>query len=126
MCKNIRICAKDRFCTKPSCQIPGGIFGPENEATLFDSINITDPVERMKASQKKKEQKSDYLFQAVSGLVGTLPVYSQVSFYYPHVVTTINLMLQHLLVLLFGTFRIIAANSQAQGTNMTAQALGVR
>merc|ERR1719264_860774 len=46
--------------------------------------------------------------KAVSGLVGTLPVYSQ-----------------HLLVLLFGTFRIIAANSQAQGTNMTAQALGV-
>jgi len=74
-------------------KIPGGIFGPENEATLFDSINITDPVERMKA---------------VSGLLGTLPIYSQ-----------------HLLVLLFGTFRIIAANSQAQGTNMTAQALGV-
>ena len=33
---------------------------------------------------------------------------------------------QHLLVLLFGTFRIIAANSKAQGTNMTSQALGVR
>ena len=32
-------------------QIPGGIFGPENEATLFDSINITDPVERMKVGQ---------------------------------------------------------------------------
>lgn len=74
-------------------KIPGGIFGPENEATLFDSINITDPVQRMKA---------------VSGLIGTLPSYSQ-----------------HLLVLLFGTFRIIAANSKAQGTNMTSQALGV-
>jgi len=74
-------------------KIPGGIFGPENEATLFDSINIKDPAERMKA---------------VSSLLTTLPSYSQ-----------------HLLVLLFGTFRIIAANSQANGTNMTAQALGV-
>ena len=61
---------------------------------MFDSINITDPAERMKA---------------VSSLLTTLPSYSQ-----------------HLLVLLFGTFRIIAANSQANGTNMTAQALGVR
>ena len=74
-------------------KIPGGIFGPENEATLFNSINMTDPVQRMKA---------------VSSLLASLPTYSQ-----------------HILVLLFGTFRIIAANSQAQGTNMTAQALGV-
>ena len=39
--------------------------------------------------------------------------------------STVN-VLQHLLVLLFGTFRIIAANSKAHGTNMTSQALGVR
>ena len=53
------------FVQKPFFQIPGGIFGPENEATLFDSINITDPVERMKVSKKdekkyKKEQKADF------------------------------------------------------------------
>lgn len=74
-------------------KIPGGIFGAESEAALFNSISISDSGERMKA---------------VSGLITSLPTYSQ-----------------HLLVLLFGTFRIIAANSQAQGTNMTAQALGV-
>ena len=38
-----------------SLQIPGGIFGPENEATLFDSINITDPVQRMKVSQQRPQ-----------------------------------------------------------------------
>lgn len=74
-------------------KIPGGIFGPDNEAALFNSINMSESCERMKA---------------VSRLITGLPIYSQ-----------------HLLVLLFGTFRIIAANSQAQGTNMTAQALGV-
>ena len=125
MCKNIRICAKDRFCTKPSCQIPGGIFGPENEATLFDSINITDPVERMKASQKKKSRNLIICFRLSAGSLGRCPSIHR-SLSNQHVVATINLMLQHLLVLLFGTFRIIAANSQAQGTNMTAQALGVR
>jgi hypothetical protein len=74
-------------------KIPGGIFGPENEAALFNSINMSESCERMKA---------------VSRLITALPIYSQ-----------------HVLVLLFGTFRIIAANSQTQGTNMTAQALGV-
>ena len=55
-------CEREKIEKKPSCQIPGGIFGPENEATLFDSINITDPVERMKASQiGNKEQKCDLL-----------------------------------------------------------------
>ena len=56
---------ENNFVQKPFFQIPGGIFGPENEATLFDSINITDPVERMKVSKKdekkyKKEQKADF------------------------------------------------------------------
>ena len=45
---------------------------------------------------------------SVNRLITSLPIYSQ-----------------HILVLLFGTFRIIAANSLAQGTNMTAEALGV-
>ena len=81
------------------------------------------------------------IIQAVSGLIGTLPTYSQVfslanvkhwHHYYQQrfgviisQFSTVN-VLQHLLVLLFGTFRIIAANSKAHGTNMTSQALGVR
>ena len=48
-------------------------------------------------------------FTPVVRLMTSLPVYSQ-----------------HLLVLLFGTFRVIAANSVVNETNMTAQALGVR
>jgi len=74
-------------------KIPGGIFGPENEAALFNMINIDDPQQQIKA---------------VNRLMTSLPVYSQ-----------------HLLVLLFGTFRVIATNSVVNETNMTAQALGV-
>ena len=47
--------------------------------------------------------------KAVYRLMKSLPLYSQ-----------------HLLVLLFGTFRVIATNSVVNETNMTAQALGVR
>ena len=75
-------------------KIPGGIFGPENEATIFNIIKMTDTGEQLKA---------------VHRLMTSLPTYSQ-----------------HLLVLLFGTFRVIAANSVVNETNMTAQALGVR
>ena len=75
-------------------KIPGGIFGPQNEATIFSIIKMTDTAEQLKA---------------VHRLMTSLPTYSQ-----------------HLLVLLFGTFRVIAANSVVNETNMTAQALGVR
>ena len=75
-------------------KIPGGIFGPQNEATIFSIIKMTDTGEQLKA---------------VHRLMTSLPTYSQ-----------------HLLVLLFGTFRVIAANSVVNETNMTAQALGVR
>ena len=75
-------------------KIPGGIFGPENEAAIFNIIKMEEGVEQMKA---------------VNRLMTSLPVYSQ-----------------HLLVLLFGTFRVIATNSVVNETNMTAQALGVR
>ena len=30
-------------------KIPGGIFGPENEAALFNMINIDDPQQQIKA-----------------------------------------------------------------------------
>ena len=69
-----------------SLQIPGGIFGPENEATLFDSINITDPVQRMKVSQQRPQnilsangrigwtQKDrKYNFRLLVGLLGHFP-----------------------------------------------------
>jgi len=74
-------------------KIPGGIFGPSNEAALFNMINMEDSQEQLKA---------------VNRLMTSLPVYSQ-----------------HLLVLLFGTFRVIATTSVVNETNMTAQALGV-
>lgn len=74
-------------------KIPGGIFGPDNEAELFHLINLPDKEEQMKA---------------VHRLMSSLPQYSQ-----------------HLLVLLFGTFRVIASNAELHENNMTAQALGV-
>ena len=40
--------------------------------------------------------------------------------------TSLPVYSQHLLVLLFGTFRVIATTSVVNETNMTAQALGVR
>ena len=67
-------------------QIPGGIFGPENEATLFDSINITDPVQRMKVSQQRPQNilptkgrigrtqiDRKYNFRLLVGLLGHFP-----------------------------------------------------
>lgn len=74
-------------------KIPGGIFGPDNEANLFRMVNIEDQDERR---------------DAVYRIVSHLPIYSQ-----------------HLLVLLFGTFRVIASNSAVARTGMTAEALGV-
>ena len=74
-------------------KIPGGIFGAENEAAIFNIIQMEEGPEKMKA---------------VHRLMTSLPTYSQ-----------------HLLVLLFGTFRVIASNSVVNETNMTAQALGV-
>ena len=69
-----------------SFQIPGGIFGPENEATLFDSINITDPVQRMKVSQQRPQNilptkgrigrtqiDRKYDFRLLVGLLGHFP-----------------------------------------------------
>ena len=75
-------------------KIPGGIFGADNEAAIFNIIKMEDKTDQMKA---------------VHRLMTSLPVYSQ-----------------HLLVLLFGTFRVIHTNSVVNETNMTAEALGVR
>ena len=75
-------------------KIPGGIFGADNEAAIFQIIKMEDKTDQMKAVQR---------------LMTSLPLYSQ-----------------HLLVLLFGTFRVIHTNSVVNETNMTAEALGVR
>ena len=75
-------------------KIPGGIFGPDNEAAIFNIIKMEDKTDQMKSIHK---------------LMTSLPLYSQ-----------------HLLVLLFGTFRVIHTNSVVNETNMTAEALGVR
>ncbi|CAH0560789.1 unnamed protein product [Brassicogethes aeneus] len=41
------------------------------------------------------------------------------------IITSLPVYTQRLLVLLFGTFRVIACNSEKQGTGMTSEALGV-
>jgi len=74
-------------------KLPGGIFGPENEADLFRVIKSDSEEEKL---------------ATVRRIFMSLPVYSQ-----------------HLLVLLFGTFRVIHSNSERAKTGMTAEALGV-
>ncbi|XP_043221923.1 uncharacterized protein LOC122381598 isoform X4 [Amphibalanus amphitrite] len=74
-------------------KIPDGIFGPENEQQLFQTIELDDP----------EQQRDD-----IHRLITSLPVYTQ-----------------HLLVLLFGTFRVIATNAERARTGMTSEALGV-
>ncbi|RZC42875.1 RhoGAP domain containing protein, partial [Asbolus verrucosus] len=41
------------------------------------------------------------------------------------IITSLPIYTQRLLVLLFGTFRVIACNSEKAGTGMTSEALGV-
>merc|ERR1719412_869303 len=61
-------------------KLPGGIFGPDNEAELFRVIKAGTEHEKLVTAQR---------------IFMSLPVYSQ-----------------HLLVLLFGTFRVIHSNSE--------------
>ncbi|XP_037032796.1 uncharacterized protein LOC119071844 isoform X3 [Bradysia coprophila] len=74
-------------------KIPGGIFGRDGEAELFDIIQIDDQLDQQ---------------ERIHRLIISLPVYTQ-----------------RLLVLLFGTFRVIASNSDRGQTGMTSEALGV-
>lgn len=74
-------------------KIPGGVFGREGEAELFQIVDIEDePVQQ----------------ERIHKLLMSLPGHTQ-----------------RLLVLLFGTFRVIASNSERAGTGMTSEALGV-
>lgn len=47
------------------------------------------------------------------------------TFFYFRIIESLPEYTQRLLVLLFGTFRVIASNSERAGTGMTSEALGV-
>ncbi|XP_052873248.1 uncharacterized protein LOC128278558 [Anopheles cruzii] len=74
-------------------KLPGGVFGREGEAELFQIVDLDDEIE-----QREK----------IHRLLMSLPGHTQ-----------------RLLVLLFGTFRVIASNSERADTGMTSEALGV-
>ncbi|XP_058065678.1 uncharacterized protein LOC131215305 [Anopheles bellator] len=74
-------------------KLPGGVFGREGEAELFQIVDLDDEIE-----QREK----------IHRLLMSLPGHTQ-----------------RLLVLLFGTFRVIATNSERADTGMTSEALGV-
>uniref|UniRef100_A0AAG5DLS0 Rho-GAP domain-containing protein n=1 Tax=Anopheles atroparvus TaxID=41427 RepID=A0AAG5DLS0_ANOAO len=74
-------------------KIPGGVFGRDGEAELFQIVDLVDEVQQQEKIHK---------------LLMSLPGHTQ-----------------RLLVLLFGTFRVIASNSERAATGMTSEALGV-
>lgn len=76
-------------------KLPGGILGADNEKRLFESMQQEDF-----GDDSKRE-----LFCRI---VSNLPIPSQ-----------------HLLVLLFGTFRVITDSAETFGTRMTPEAIGI-
>lgn len=76
-------------------KLPGGIFSMDNEAQLFKLIKSTD----LDLTQKQDR---------IAHLINSLPIVNQ-----------------HLLVLLFGTFNAISSSAQTLNTGMTSEALGV-
>jgi hypothetical protein len=74
-------------------KLPGGIFGHEIEARLFEIINWSS------LDEKRVE--------------------------FHRLITTLPIVNQQLLVLLFGTFRAIASSSEWAATGMNSEALGV-
>ncbi|XP_052888950.1 uncharacterized protein LOC128297363 isoform X1 [Anopheles moucheti] len=74
-------------------KIPGGVFGRDGEAELFQIVDLDDEVQQQ---------------EKIHRLLMSLPGHTQ-----------------RLLVLLFGTFRVIASNSERAETGMTSEALGV-
>ncbi|PIC47143.1 hypothetical protein B9Z55_006594 [Caenorhabditis nigoni] len=75
-------------------KLPGGIFGRDNEETLFNSAATGMDIEKQR--------------QLFYRIFGSLPVGSQ-----------------HLLVLLFGTFRVVADSSDGHGTAMNPNAIAI-
>lgn len=76
-------------------KLPGGIFSMELEAQLFKLIKSTE----LDLSEKQEH---------ISRLITSLPLVNQ-----------------HLLVLLFGTFNAISSCAQTLSTGMTSEAIGV-
>ncbi|XP_053680712.1 uncharacterized protein LOC128731605 [Anopheles nili] len=74
-------------------KIPGGVFGRDGEAELFQIVDLDDELQQQ---------------EKIHRLLMSLPGHTQ-----------------RLLVLLFGTFRVIASNSERADTGMTSEALGV-
>jgi len=74
-------------------KLPGGIFGSQVEARLFEIHEWDD------ADRKREE---------INRLITSLPIVNQ-----------------QLLVLLFGTFQTIAAVAERESTGMTSEALGI-
>ncbi|KAL3100174.1 hypothetical protein niasHT_029904 [Heterodera trifolii] len=81
-------------------KLPGGIFGVENERQLFE---VAEQHSRAVGTHDD-QQTIDLFCRIVTGL----PVPSQ-----------------HLLALLFGTFRVITDSAQTFGTRMTPDAIGI-
>ncbi|KAF1765895.1 hypothetical protein GCK72_005848 [Caenorhabditis remanei] len=75
-------------------KLPGGIFGRDNEETLFNSASTGMDIEKQR--------------QVFYRIFGSLPVASQ-----------------HLLVLLFGTFRVVADSSDGHSTAMNPNAIAI-
>uniref|UniRef100_A0A183C4A8 Rho-GAP domain-containing protein n=1 Tax=Globodera pallida TaxID=36090 RepID=A0A183C4A8_GLOPA len=78
-------------------KLPGGIFGVDNERQLFE------------LAEQQNNMADD---QQIIGL-------------FCRIVTALTVPSQHLLVLLFGTFRVITDSAQSFGTRMTPDAIGI-
>lgn len=98
-------------------KIPGGIFGKETEQQLFTIIQL-DSVEQ----QRDQIHRWWFLY--------TLTIFSRLVGFTKEItlrrlITSMPIYTQRLLVLLFGTFRIVAVNCERAHTGMTSEALGV-
>ncbi|XP_071452974.1 uncharacterized protein RhoGAP71E [Hetaerina americana] len=93
-------------------KLPGGIFGWEGERRLFDVIGASTvvPGEGCLEGTEGSGTVMDIVEQRdqIHRLITSLPIHTQ-----------------RLLVLLFGTFRVIATNAERAHTGMTSEALGV-
>uniref|UniRef100_A0A914LNV6 Rho-GAP domain-containing protein n=1 Tax=Meloidogyne incognita TaxID=6306 RepID=A0A914LNV6_MELIC len=76
-------------------KLPGGILGADNEKRLFESV-------------QQENFSDDSKRELFCRIVSNLPIPSQ-----------------HLIVLLFGTFRVITDSAETFGTRMTPEAIGI-
>lgn len=100
-------------------KLPDGIFGRDGEQQLFQIIEMTST-----------EQQRDHIHALVQKKI----ISSHINFlsdvilcnHFPYrLISSLPVCTQRLIVLLFGTFRVIASNSERSQTGMTSEALGV-